>query len=44
MKLKYKKMVIIATICAMDIGFIALMFLDTGDLSDNAEDADLALN
>ena len=30
MKLKYKKMVIIASIVVMALGFVALVFLDNG--------------
>lgn len=44
MKLKYKKMVIIATIAAMALGFVALIFLDNGSPNNNAEDASLDLN
>lgn len=44
MKLKYKKMVILATIIAMASGFIALIFLDNGGTNNNAEDAALDLN
>lgn len=44
MKLKYKKMVIIATVVAMALGFVALIFLDTDNGSNSAEDANLALN
>lgn len=44
MKLKYKKMVIIATVVAMALGFVALIFLDNDDPTNNAEDASLNLN
>lgn len=44
MKLKYKKMVIIATVAAMALGFVALIFLDNGSPNNNAEDASLDLN
>lgn len=44
MKLKYKKMVIIATIVAMALGFVALIFLDNDGPTNNAEDASLNLN
>lgn len=44
MKLKYKKMVIIATVVAMALGFVALVFLDNGSPTNNAEDAALDLN
>ena len=44
MKLKHKKMIIIVTILAMVLGFVALVFLDTGSNSNNAEDANLDLN
>lgn len=44
MKLKYKKMVIIATVFAMALGFVALIFLDNDGPTNNAEDASLNLN
>lgn len=44
MKLKYKKMVIIATVIAMALGFVALIFLDNDSSSNRAEDASLNLN
>lgn len=44
MKLKYKKMVIIATIVAMAIGFVSLIFLDNDSPTNRAEDASLNLN
>ena len=44
MKLKYKKMIIIATIVAMALGFVALIFLDNDRPSDSAQDASLNLN
>ena len=44
MKLKYKKMVIIATVVAMALGFVALIFLDNDGPTNNAEDASLNLN
>ena len=44
MKLKYKKMVIIATIVAMAIGFVSLIFLDNDSPTNGAEDASLNLN
>lgn len=44
MKLKYKKMVILATIIAMALGFVALIFLDNGGTNNNAADAALDLN
>lgn len=44
MKLKYKKMVIIATVVAMVMGFVALIFLDNDNPTNNAEDAELDLN
>lgn len=44
MKLKYKKMVIVATVVAMALGFIALILLDNGSPNNNAEDASLDLN
>lgn len=37
-------MVIIATIAAMALGFVALIFLDNGSPNNNAEDASLDLN
>ena len=36
MKLKYKKMVIIASIVVMALGFVALVFLDNGSPNQNA--------
>ena len=44
MKLKYKKMVIIASIVVMALGFVALVFLDNGSPNQNAQTADLNLN
>lgn len=44
MKLKYKKMIILATVVAMAFGFVALIFLDNDNNSNNAEDASLDLN
>lgn len=44
MKLKYKKMIIIATIAAMALSFVALIFLDNDNGSNSAEDASLDLN
>ena len=44
MKLKYKKMIIIATVAAMALGFVALIFLDTDNGTNKAEDASLSLN
>lgn len=44
MKLKYKKMIIIATVAAMALGFVALIFLDNDNGTNKAEDASLSLN
>lgn len=44
MKLKYKKMIILATVVAMAFGFVALIFLDNDNNSNSAEDASLDLN
>lgn len=44
MKLKYKKMVIIATVAAMALGFVALILLDNDTSTNSAEDATLDLN
>ena len=44
MKLKYKKMIILATVVAMAFGFVALIFLDNDNSSNSAEDANLDLN
>lgn len=44
MKLKYKKMVIIATVVAMALGFVALVFWDNDNTTNSAEDASLDLN
>lgn len=44
MKLKYKKMVIIATVVAMALGFVTLIFLDNDNGTNSAEDARLDLN
>lgn len=44
MKLKYKKMIIIATVAAMALSFVALIFLDNDNGSNSAEDASLDLN
>ncbi len=44
MKLKYKKMVIIATVVAMALGFVTLIFLDNDNGTNNVEDARLDLN
>lgn len=44
MKLKYKKMVIIATVVAMALGFVTLIFLDNDNGTNSAEDASLDLN
>lgn len=44
MKLKHKKMIIIATVATMILGFVALIFLDNGSGTNNAEEANLDLN
>lgn len=44
MKLKYKKMIILATAVAMIFGFVALILLDNDNNSNSAEDASLDLN